>query len=633
MRNNLYSSVPPETHFPSTGFAADDPEPDYSDTHRDDIPERFKWRISDIYPSIQAWESDFTKLRSNSELLRKLRAGWTDSAGGMLTLLDYVNDQKKRGMKLYLFASHSSHMDLENSDFRQMSGEIQNFLVEFQSSISFVDADILALGELKFQDYLREEPGLEPYSFHIRNVLRMRDHILSAEESRIVSMTGLFAGNFEDAAGLLNNIDIPAPEISLENGETVTINHSRYLRLRASANMADRRHVMRTYWNNHRKFENTLSTILDGGIKHNLFQARVHGYTDCLESRLFPEAIDREVYHSLIRGVRANLAPLHRYLKLRARILKIDALQYEDIYATAVPKVEKQYTFEQARSHVIRSVIPLGPEYVSDLEKAFTRGWIDIYPNKGKQSGAYSSGVYGIHPYVKLNHDGTYASMSTLAHELGHAMHSHYSNRSQHYAKADYSIFLAEIASTFNENLLVHHMLEHEADPGVRISILDGYLERIRATIFRQALFAEFELALHQRVEAGDSLTPSWLNRTYLDLTRTYYGHDLGVVEVKEFIRGEWGSIPHFFYNFYVFQYSTGLIAAMALSKLLLSQGAPVRDSYLRMLHAGGSGYPLEILKDAGVDMTSDSPMEKAIEEFSSLVDTVESLAISKGLI
>ena len=324
--------------------------------------------------------------------------------------------------------------------------------------------------------------------------------------------------------------------------------------------------------------------------------------------------------------VRSNLAPLHRLLRLRARMLGLEEFRYADLYASAVATVERTYAYDEARDLVLRATRPLGAPYARVLEGAFQGGWIDVYPNQGKQSGAYSSGVYGVHPFVKMNYDGRFHNVSTLAHELGHAMHSHLSEQAQPYPTADYPIFLAEIASTFNENLLMHALLETEPDATLKLFLLDNYLETLRGTLFRQALFAEFELAMHERVEQGQSLTPDWLNAAYLELTRHYYGHGQGVVRVDDYIQAEWSGIPHFFYDFYVYQYATGIVASMALAQAVLAEGEPARERYLAFLGSGSSRFPLDTLKAAGVDLATPQPVAAALEAFDGMVARMETL-------
>jgi oligoendopeptidase F len=419
---------------------------------------------------------------------------------------------------------------------------------------------------------------------------------------------------------------MPRPEVTLSTGERVTLSTANYQKHRAAKDPADRQLVMETYWTSQKRYENTLAILLDAGIKQDLFHARVHHYPTCLDAALYPEAIDPAVYRNLVATVRANLAPLHRLLRLRRKMLGLSELRYGDLYASAVSTVTRTYPFEEGRDLVLRAARPLGPAYTQVLERAFDGGWIDVYPNLGKQSGAYSSGVHGVHPFVKMNYDGTFHHVSTLAHELGHAMHSYLSEQAQPYPTADYPIFLAEIASTFNENMLMHTLLETERDRTLKLFLLDSYLETLRGTLFRQTLFADFELAMHERVEQGQSLTPDWLSAKYLELTRLYYGHDQGVVRVDDYIQAEWSGIPHFFYNFYVYQYATGIVASMALSEAVLTEGETARERYLGFLGSGSSRFPLDTLKAAGVDLATPQPVAAALKAFDRLVGQMETL-------
>jgi oligoendopeptidase F len=474
--------------------------------------------------------------------------------------------------------------------------------------------------------FIREEPRLVPHRVGFMKTLRMKEHILPEGEARVVAHAGLFGHAPGAAAGMLTDLDLPRPEVTLSTGERVLLNTANYQKHRAAKAAGDRQLVMETYWDGQKRFANTLALLLDAGVKQDLFQARVHHYPTCLDAALYPEAIDTAVYRNLVATVRANLAPLHRLLRLRKRMLGLETLRYADLYASAVAEVSRSYGYDEARDLVLRATRPLGAGYTKVLESAFRTGWIDVYPNQGKQSGAYSSGVYGIHPFVKMNYDGTFHNVSTLAHELGHAMHSHLSEQAQPYPTADYPIFLAEIASTFNENMLMHTLLETERDATLKLFLLDSHLETLRGTLFRQTLFSEFELAMHERVEQGQSLTPDWLDAAYLELTRHYYGHAQGVVQVDDYIRSEWSGIPHFFYDFYVYQYATGIVASMALAQAVLDEGEPARERYLAFLGSGSSRFPLDTLKAAGVDLATPQPVEAALRAFDGLVERMEKL-------
>ena len=507
-------------------------------------------------------------------------------------------------------------------------GEIKSVGVSFSEKLAFFDSDILQLGEEKIKSFIKAESRLEVYSFSLERILRDKDHILPENEQRIATLTSLFDSAPSKASGLLNDIDLPRPEVILEDGTTVTLNQANFNIYRASGNTEDRRKVMESYWTTQQKFGNTFATLLDGNTQQHLFESKVLKFDCCLDMALFDSAIDPKVYYSLLVAVKENLSPLHRLIKLRQKLLKLPEFRYNDIYASAVSSIPKTYSYTEGQNLVVEAMSPLGKDYTNILIKAFENRWIDVYPNKGKKSGAYSSGVYGIHPYVLMNFDGRYREVITLAHELGHALHSHLSNSNQPEPLSQYPIFLAEIASTFNECLLMDYMLKQKIDDQLKLYFLDQYLENLRCTLYRQTLFAEFELNIHQRVESGNCLTADWLNSRYLELTRLYYGHDLGIVNVESSIQSEWSGIPHFFYNFYVYQYTTGIMASMILSDSVLKEGEPARERYLTFLKAGGSDYPLNTLKKAGVDMTDSNTMARAFKVFDHFVDEMEKIVL-----
>jgi oligoendopeptidase F len=552
--------------------------PDFSETERAKVPEAYQWRASDMFKDEAAWRSELAEAKRLAEGLDALAKSWTASPQALWAFMDRLMEVNRRCSRLAQYASQQGDMDLGDSRYQKMKGEIQSVTVNLGAKLAFMDADLLKLGEEKVEAYIKAEPRLLPNRVGFLKTLRMKGHILPEGEERVAATAGLFASAPSSAAGLLNNVDLVRPVVTLSTGEKVTLNTANYQKYRASKVPADRKLVMEAYWAGQKQYGNTFATLLDAGMKQDLFQAKVHHYPTCLDAAMYPDAIDTAVYRNLVTTVRANLAPLHRLLRLRQKMLGIKELHYSDVYASAVQSVTKTYPFDQAQAMVLKATEPLGPDYAKGLKQAFTNGWIDIYPNKGKQSGAYSSGVYGVHPYVKMNYDGTFYNVSTLAHELGHAMHSYLSEQAQPYPTADYPIFLAEIASTFNENLLMHTLLKTEQDDTLKLFLLDSYLETLRGTLFRQTLFADFELAMHERVEQGQSLTPDWLDKKYLELTRLYYGHDLGVMQVEDYIQSEWSGIPHFFYNYYVYQYATGIVASMALSEGVMQHGAVNRD-------------------------------------------------------
>lgn len=602
--------------------------PDYSNLPRLKVPQEYQWRVTDVYPDSSTWQEDKQNLEQMIANVKPMSKDWTTTPARMFALLNHITEVEKLAYKLYTYCSLTADTDMADSRFQAIKGELQSILVEFESLISFIEPHVLKLGRPNVLKFMEEEPKLTVYSFMLESMFRMKSHILSADKERIIAQTGLFSGATGKAASLLNDVDIPAPRMTLSTGEKVRLNWAAYVRLRSGSHAGDRVKVMRKFWRHHAQFENTLAVLQDGAVKSHFFHSKAHHFKSCLEAALFPKMINPSVYHTLISTIKENLAPLHRYLNLKQKLLKLSQFSYEHLYASAVPEVDKLYTIEEAKDLVMSAMAPLGEAYGNALHTGLNSGWMDLYPNKNKRSGAYSNGsIYDVHPYVLMNYNGKYNSVSTLAHEYGHAMHSYLSNRHQPFPLAHYPIFLAEIASTFNETLLVHHLLKTESDLTLKFYIMDQYLEGIRGTLFRQTLFAEFELAMHQHVQNGQTLTPQWLNETYLDLTRTYYGHSEKICRVARYIKNEWSAIPHFYYNFYVYQYATGIAAATALAQMVLEGGDRERERYLTFLKSGGSKYPLEILKDAGVDLSTPDPIQRTLAVFDRTVTEMSGMA------
>ena len=600
--------------------------PDYSLKPRAEVPVEHTWKIEDLYASEADWRAEKERAAADIARIDEAARGWTASPAAMLSLLDLVSAIQLKGARLMAYASHQADTDMGNTRLQAMVGDVRTGFVQLNAKLAFMQPDILALGAERFAAFRQAEPKLDAYRFAVEGILRGKEHVLPGEPQRIVALTHLFSGVPANASGMLNNVELPRSEVTLADGGKVLLDQAAYQRLRGSKNAADRSLVMTSFWENQKRFENTMAILIDGAMKQHFFSAQAHRYPDCLSARLFGEDISPEVYQQLIRQVHAFLPALQRYLALKQKMLGLEKFRYEDVYAQAVQAIEKTYTFAEARRLITAALKPLGPDYAAGLRRAFDERWMDLYPNKGKESGAYSGGVYGVHPYIKLNYNGDYDAVATAAHELGHAMHSYFSDRSQPFPTADYTTFLAEIASTFNEHLLMHHLLKSEKDDLFKLYILDNYLDGFRGTLFRQTLFAEFELAMHQCVEQGQTLTADWLDQKYLELTRQYYGHDRGVCQVGDYIQNEWSGIPHFYMNYYVFQYSTGIIASLALSDRVAQGDVRARDGYLQVLKAGGSDYPLNILKKAGVDMAGPEPYVIALKRFDSLVGEMEKI-------
>jgi oligoendopeptidase F len=607
--------------------AANDPIiPDYSQTARSEVPDEFKFNTADIFKTEDAWRSEMATVAKLMASVDALAKDWTSSPKLTADLLEILNDINDRSERLYAYARLQSDMDLSNPRFTRMQTEFQNLAVDFGTKTAFLAPDVLKLGAEKVADYLKAEPRLAPYRFNLEKILRNQDHTLSQKEESIVAQIGLFTDTASKVSGLLNNVDMPRAEITLTDGTKVLLNQNNFLKYRIHKNADDRRAVVQAFWHSTLQYENTFAALLDGEMKKQVALSRIYKFPSCLDYTLFENNINPEVYRNVIKTVRANLAPLHRLFKLKQRMLGLAELNYYDIPVPAAPSVDKLYTYQESQRLILAAMAPLGEEYTNGLKRAFDERWIDLYPNKGKQSGGYSMGCYGMHPFIKMNYSGRYDDMSTLAHELGHSMHSLFSNASQPSATSGYPIFIAEIASTFNENMLLTEALKTSTDDRVKLRLLESYLERMRGTLYAQTLLADFELAMHEQAEKGQPLTADWLKSTYAAIYRDYMGVDQGVVKVDDTTGIYWAAVPHFYRPYYVFQYVTGMVASSALAESVTHGGAAEAQRYLTMLRAGGSKFPLDILRDAGVDMSKPDPIQAAIKRFDSLVGEMETL-------
>lgn len=608
--------------------------PNFSTTNREEVPDQYKWKVTDIFENSDKWEIEKESVKIEIKKISDFRKTWDRSGKDMYEFFIYLNQTEMRLSKLYSYTSLNLDTNIEDSKYQSMKGDIYNIYIGFDTITNFISPRILELGTDKINEFKKDFPKLEEYNRTFDIILRLKEHILPEEKSEIISMTSLFADAPSKASGILNDMEIPYTTVKLENEEEIELNITNYEKYRRSSNKELRRKVMESYWTNHNKFRNTHAVLMNANINQHFFNAKIHKYNTCLEASLKPKKIDLNVYHNLIKTIKSNLNPLFKYIKLKKKLLKLDDIKYSDIYASSISKIDKSYSIEEAKQIILKAVKPLGEDYINVLNNGFESAWMDIYPNKNKRSGAYSNGsIYDVHPYVLMNFNGTYNNVSTLAHEFGHALHSYYSNKNNAYHLSSYPIFLAEIASTFNETMLNDYIMENETDKTFILYILDQYIENLRATLYRQTLFAEFELAMHEEVEAGKTLTADWLDEKYLKLTREYYGHDEGIMEVDEYIKNEWSFIPHFYYNFYVYQYSTGIIAATSLVEKIKTGDTEARDKYLKFLQSGGSDYPLEILKRAGVDLTKSEAIELTLKKFEAAIDKMEDLSIKLGLI
>jgi len=597
------------------------------------IADKYTWNLSDIYPSQAAWRADVTARAAELPLLRAFVGRLDASAQTLAEALELSSRLDQALSRLYTYASLVADEDTRESGPQGMQQEMQQLYADLGAQAAFIEPELLRIGAETVDRFIVEEPRLKVYEFYLHDITRRAQHTLSANEEKILADVQPLAGSASNIFGILTNADFPYPTVTLSTGQAVKVDQTGYGELRALPNRADRELAMSTFFTALGAFGRTFGTTMNAEVQKVRFLAKARKYESDLAVALDGPNIPADVYTRLIEGVNRSLPSLHRYLRLRKRMMGItDDLHYYDLYAPLVASVDLTYTPEEAEAHVLAASVPLGEDYTSVLRRAFGERWIDMYPSDGKRSGAYSNGgVYDVHPFILMNYLGQYNDVSTLAHELGHTMQSYYSNKVQPYALANYPIFVAEVASTFNEALLIDHMLEQIKDAPTRLSLLGNYLEGIKATVFRQTQFAEFELRMHEMAERGEPITGDALARLYLDITRRYYGHDGKVCIVDDYVAHEWSYIPHFYRDFYVFQYATSFTAAEALASKVLAGDEDARRRYLAFLAAGGSKYPIDLLKDAGVDMTSDEPLDLTIAKMNRVMDEMEALLATQA--
>jgi oligoendopeptidase F len=597
---------------------------------RASIPDKYKWDLTHIYPSNAAWRAAKEKLEADIPSLRQFKGTLGKSPAALADALERVTALRKTYYRVATYANLQADQDTRVADHQGMRQEMSLVGAAFGTEAAFIDPEILQIGRDKIQQFLSSEPRLASYRFYLEELLRQAAHTLSEPEERILASASSVTGAPSTTSALLLNAEFPYPSVTLSDGKTVKVDQQAFANLRQSRNRADREKVMSAYFGALGRFSQTLGSTLTGAVRASQFYAKARKYDTDLEARLDDANIPLSVYSRLIDGVNRNLPSFHRYLKLRKRMMRIDELHYYDLYAPLVGSVDLEYTPEEAQKHIAAAVAPLGSEYVGLINRAFNERWIDMFPNEGKRSGAYMSGsAYDVHPYMLVNYGGKYYDMSTVAHELGHAMHSFHSNRAQPFHLAGYQTFVAEVASQFNEDLLLEHILKQVKDKDARMAILGNYLETLKATVFRQTQFADFELQVHQLAQQGKPLTGESMAKLYLDITKKYYGHDQGVCIVDDYIAHEWSGVPHFYNSYYVFQYATSFTAATALSEGVLTSGPRSADAtkrYIQFLSSGGSKHPIDLLKDAGVDMTTDQPLELTVRKMNRVMDEIEKL-------
>lgn len=603
----------------------------YSQKTRSEIADQYKWNLSDIYPSDEAWRAAKDELTQELDEVDQFKGTLTQSAENLLKCLEWNSDVSKEASKLYIYVGMNSDLDTRNMKYTGMKQELQQLFSDFGAKAAFIEPEILTADWSTIDGFIKEEPKLEVYRMGLQKMFRTKTHTLSEKEERIMALSGMISGTAQQVYSTFSNAEMPKPEVTLSDGEKVALGSAQYSKYRASGNRADREIVFDAYWNNYAKFKATFGETLYGNVKTHMFQAKARNYQSSLEAALYPNNIPTDVYHSLVDNVNKNLPAFHRYLEIKKRMMGVDTLHYYDLYAPVVKDVDLKYTYEDAKKIILQALKPLGNEYISVIEKAINNRWIDVYPTPGKRSGAYSNGAfYDGHPFILMNYTDLYDDVSTMAHELGHTMQSYFSNKTQPYPLADYEIFVAEVASTFNEVLLFNYMINNVTDDDVKLSLLMNWLDRFKGTLFRQTQFAEFELKIHEVAEAGKPLTGDDFSKIYTDIVDRYYGNDEGICKVDDYINMEWAFIPHFYYDFYVYQYSTSFTASISLAEKVMSGDKEALKNYMNFLSAGGSDYPIALLKNAGVDMTSSEPFEKTIDAMNKVMDEIEKILDKK---
>jgi oligoendopeptidase F len=590
---------------------------------RSEIKVEDTWKLEDIFASDDAWEKEFEEVKALIPKMEKFKGKLGESAQTLYDALQEQDELTMRVSKLYTYAHMRYDQDTTNSFYQGLNDRIKTLYTQIASALSYVTPEILSIEESKIKQYMAEHKELKLYAHALDEITRERPHILSESEEALLAQASEVLGSSSNTFGMLNNADLEFPSIKDENGEEVEITHGRYIRFLESSDRRVREEAFKAVYETYGKFKNTFASTLSGTVKKDNFSARVRHYNSARHSALSTNNIPEEVYDNLVKTVNDNLHLLHRYIDLRKKVLGIEELHMYDLYTPLVKDVKMEVTYEEAKDYILKGLKPLGEDYLNVLKEGFENRWVDVHENKGKRSGAYSSGTYGTNPYILMNWQDNVNNLFTLAHEFGHSVHSYYTRKTQPYPYGDYSIFVAEVASTCNEALLNDYLLKTIDDEKQRLYLLNHYLEGFRGTVFRQTMFAEFEHDVHVRAQNGEPLTPELLTKLYYDLNKKYFGDNL---VIDEEIGLEWARIPHFYYNYYVYQYATGFSAAAALSKQILEEGDAAVERYVGFLKSGSSDYPIEVLKKAGVDMTTSQPIEEALAVFEEKLTEMERL-------
>lgn len=588
--------------------------------NRSEIKEEYKWDLSSIYTSEQELNNDFEKIKSLLEDIKKYSGILGNSKENLYNALFLYEQILRISESVYVYTHMKLHEDTRDNKSQALSGKSEMLSTQISAATSFLVPEIIAIDEKTIREYMNWE-NLVHYKKFIEEIFRRKPHTLSPREEEILAMSGDIANTAENTFEMLSFADIKFPEIADEDGNKLRITHGNFSKFLQSRNRSVRESAFKGMYETYEKYKNTFASTLSGGVKREIFYSKARKYNSAIEASLFEDDINIKVYNNLIDVISTNLDSMEKYLKLKSEFLNLDKLHMYDLYVPMIRDFDMKIKYEDAKDIILNALKPLGEEYISIIKKAFNEKWIDVYENEGKKGGAYSWGSYDSHPFILLNYKEDLNSLFTLVHELGHSLHSYYSRKNQPYLYSHYKIFVAEVASTLNEQLLMDYMIKNAKSKEEKLYLINYYLEQFRTTVYRQTMFAEFEKIIHEKLESGESLTSDEFCNIYYDLNLKYYGTDM---MIDKEISLEWSRVPHFYSNFYVYKYATGFSAASALSYKILNEGKGAIDRYLEFLKSGGSDYPLNQLKKAGVDMEDKKSIETALDVFKKLVDELE---------
>lgn len=588
---------------------------------RSEVPLEDQWNLQDLFENQAAWDKEYEEVKTLTKKAAEFQ-GKLSQAEAVKSCFELEDDISLKTERLYVYAHMHHDEDTANPTYQALSQKAKKLSVQVSESLSFVTPEILALPDKELDAFI-ENPILKPYQFTLVEMKREKAHVLSKAEEALLAQVGNLSQAPQTIFGMLNNADLKFPKIKDEHENEVELTHGSYIQFLENPNREVRERAFKAVYSTYAKNKNTIAATLSASVNKNIFYSTVRKYPSVMEMSLYGDNIPTEVYTNLVDTIHESLPLLQRYMKLRKKLLGVDELHMYDLFAPLVDEYKMDISYDEAKKTVKESLKPLGEKYLDALQEGFNDRWIDVYENENKRTGAYSWGAYGTHPYVLLNHKDNLNSMFTLTHEMGHALHSYFSDHAQKYRDAQYTIFLAEVASTTNEALLMDYMLKKSTDPKEKLYLLTYYADQFRTTVFRQTMFAEFEKIIHERAEQGESLTPQLLSEIYYELNKKYHGDDM---VVDQDIEMEWARIPHFYNSFYVYKYATGFSAATSFSKQILEEGQPAVDRYLGFLQSGGSDYSINILKKAGVDMSSPEPIREAMAVFEEVITQMEQL-------